>query len=68
MVSPMDTVVDLNNYKQFIDLNIPVCLPRGEDLVDDAFYSVSLEEFETIVNHYLEPGLNIKLKILVDSK
>jgi IMP dehydrogenase/GMP reductase len=66
MVSPMDTVVDLNNYKQFIDLNIPVCLPRGEDLVDDAFYSVSLEEFETIVNHYLEPGLNIKLKILVD--
>ncbi len=66
MVSPMDTVVNIENYKQFIDLGIPVCLPRGEDMVEDVFYSVSLEEFETITNFYIQPGRNMKFKILVD--
>lgn len=65
MVSPMDTVVDINNYKKFLDLNIPVCLPRGEDQVEEAFTSVSLEEFETYINYYL-PTLKVKTMILVD--
>lgn len=65
MVSPMDTVVDINNYKKFLDLNIPVCLPRGEVQVEEAFTSVSLEEFETYINYYL-PTLKVKTMILVD--
>ena len=66
MVSPMDTVVDINNYKTYLNQQIPVCLPRGEDIVDDAFYSVSLDEFEDIVNSCMDEGVNMKFKILVD--
>jgi len=66
MVSPMDTVVDLDNYRKYLNQKIPVCLPRGEDMVDDTFYSVSLDEFETIVNFYLREEINMKVNILVD--
>jgi IMP dehydrogenase/GMP reductase len=66
MVSPMDTVVDIKNYKTYLNQQIPVCLPRGEDIVDDAFYSVSLDEFEDIVNSCMDEGVNMKFKILVD--
>jgi hypothetical protein len=65
MVSPMDTVVGIKNYKQFLDLNIPVCLPRGESHAEHTFTSISLEEFETYVNDYL-PTLKVKTLILVD--
>ena len=65
MVSPMDTVVSIENYKKFLDLNIPVCLPRGESYVEDCFTSISLEEFETYIDHYL-PTIKVKTLILVD--
>jgi len=31
IVSPMDTVVNRNNYEIFLDENLEVCLPRGEN-------------------------------------
>ena len=65
MVSPMDTVVSIENYKKFLDLNIPVCLPRGESYVEDCFTSISLVEFETYIDHYL-PTIKVKTLILVD--
>ena len=42
-VSPMDTVVDLDNYKKFVKEGFEVCLPRGLNPNNqDIFVSVSL--------------------------
>ena len=67
MVSPMDTVVDKNNYKTFLELGMEVCMSRGEDIwnnkdINDFFISVSLQEFEEIVKSTEFPPQ----KILVD--
>ena len=68
IVSPMDTVVNLSNYKKFLDRGLEVCLPREEKTNDNSvFTSISLSEFETIINHHKEFGVVIKHnKILVD--
>ena len=66
MVSPMDTVVDENNYKLFEGCNIPVCMPRGHKDYPGTFKSVSLDEFETYVEWYVENEDFGDVKILVD--
>lgn len=64
MVSPMDTVVDLENYNEFISNNIPVCIPRGEKMIPMVFNSISLHEFEDLVENNLTPEFDFK--VLVD--
>ncbi len=52
--SPMDTVIDEDNYQLFLDLGINVCLPRGvkgkkdECKAQYLFESISLNEAEAI--------------------
>ena len=50
-VSPMDTVVDENNYNRFLNLGFQVCMPRGEYVNSDVFVSISLDEFESLLNY-----------------
>lgn len=62
-VSPMDTVIDENNYQIFVDLGFEVCMPRGINKNSDGcFISYGLDEIEEIVNK------NDKLpeKVLID--
>ena len=66
MVSPMDTVVDENNYKLFEGNDIPVCMPRGHYDYPNTFKSISLDEFETYVEWYVENDNIPPFKILVD--
>jgi hypothetical protein len=66
MVSPMDTVVDDKNYKLFEDNLIPVCMPRGYNDYPGTFKSISLDEFETYVNWYIENENFGEVRILVD--
>lgn len=67
-VSPMDTVVDLDNYKKFVKEGFEVCLPRGLNPNNqDIFVSVSLDEFESIVEWSDWSSFNGEtVKILVD--
>lgn len=56
MVSPMDTVVNESNYKNFEDNGMMVCLPRGVKLNQTksrVFTSLSLDEFESFVEDYI---------------
>jgi hypothetical protein len=48
ITAPMDTVVSAQNKHIFDQLNIKVCLPRGE-YAENAFVSYSLDEFEELV-------------------
>lgn len=66
MVSPMDTVVDENNYRLFEDNNIPVCMPRGHQDYPNTFKSISLDEFETYVDWYITNNSFGEVRILVD--
>ena len=66
MVSPMDTVVDENNYRLFEDNLIPVCMPRGHNDYSGTFKSISLDEFETYVDWYIGNEKFEEVKILVD--
>lgn len=55
IVSPMDTVIDTNNYYEFVRDGLVVCLPRGIPkqkvvITPNTFISISLDEFETYVN------------------
>lgn len=55
MAAPMDTVLDENNYKEFVKNKIVPCLPRGkypfvEDINFPIFYSYGLKEFEILLN------------------
>lgn len=65
-VSPMDTVVDENNYTKFIDLGINVCLPRHikyQELGDDRpFYSFGLDEIISILDNNEE----LPKRVLID--
>lgn len=48
ITAPMSTVVDKDNYKVFLNNNINVCLPRGQELLNDSgkvWISVSLDQF-----------------------
>jgi hypothetical protein len=64
-VSPMDTVVDLENYNLFLDEKLEVCLPRflhgGR-----TFSSISLVDFEKVIEWYGDNELNEEINILVD--
>lgn len=47
-VAPMDTVLNKENYKTFMDAGLNVCLPRGiylEENTPNVFESYSLDEF-----------------------
>jgi len=65
-VSPMDTVVDENNYTKFLELGINVCLPRHikySELKDDrVFYSYGLDEIIDILDNNKE----LPNKVLID--
>lgn len=64
-VSPMDTVIDENNYNIFRELGFYVCIPRGLSHLkfeDDCFISFGLDELEEI----FETGSNIPKRILID--
>ena len=66
MVSPMDTVVDEKNYNLFNSYRIPVCMPRGHYDYSSTFKSISLDEFETYVNWYVENKDFGEVRLLVD--
>lgn len=55
IVSPMDTVIDENNYKIFMNLGFIVCIPRNFNkkikFEDECFISFGLDEIENIVNN-----------------
>lgn len=64
IVSPMDTVIGLSNWKLFINNKMPICFPRGinpenfpvSDLMylnwysDSIFFSYSLDETNNLIN------------------
>lgn len=58
IVSPMDTVININNYQLFNKVGMLTCIPRNvnitkhKDLLksDINFISISLDEAETILN------------------
>jgi IMP dehydrogenase/GMP reductase len=64
-VSPMDTVIDLENYNKFIDEKLEVCLPRFLH-GDQTFSSISLDEFEKVIEWYGDDSFDDELNILVD--
>ena len=66
--APMDTVVDMKNYKNYLNLGVNVCLPRGYiSINDNLFQSLSLEGFEMFVEDYENDShMFDKLNILVD--
>ena len=68
IVSPMDTVVNGENYEGFIIAGFEVCTPRGIHTNDDrVFTSFSLDEFEEYLNYYEEAqNQDMQIKILVD--
>jgi isopentenyl diphosphate isomerase/L-lactate dehydrogenase-like FMN-dependent dehydrogenase len=65
-VSPMDTVVDEENYNLFLNEKLEVCLPRGVH-GGETFSSVSLDEFEKMLVWYEEEDYSQDtINILVD--
>lgn len=47
MVAPMDTVIDKDNYYQFANLGLNICVPRGDKYYNSRYFqSISLDEFE----------------------
>lgn len=64
-IAPMDTVIDENNAKLFLDKGFEVCLTRGikysEDL-KDCFFSFGLDEIIEII----EIGGELPSKVLID--
>ena len=62
MVSPMDTVIDYTSSIDFWQENMVLCYPRGLDPTYSGFKSVSLDEFQKLV----ERKITIKSNILVD--
>lgn len=68
MVSPMDTVVSKENYKDFLNEGFEVCIPRGIITNDSkVFTSISLDDFEDYVKWYSVRNANENsIKILID--
>jgi isopentenyl diphosphate isomerase/L-lactate dehydrogenase-like FMN-dependent dehydrogenase len=65
-VSPMDTVVDEDNFDLFLKEKLEVCLPRGVH-GGKTFSSVSLDEFEKMLSWYEEEDFSKdEINILVD--
>lgn len=81
IVSPMDTVIDLNNWQRFLEEKMPICFPRGitpESFNDDEksvisafkeviFFSYSLEQASEMTQWLAEnPGKDLEYNILID--
>ncbi len=66
IVSPMDTVVDNENYFKFLNKDMVVCLPRGESQINDVFWSLSLEDFDLIIYNEIIMEADEPVHILVD--
>ena len=64
-VSPMDTVVDSENYETFLEEKLEVCLPRFL-YGGNTFASISLDDFEKILEWYGDDELNEDINILID--
>jgi IMP dehydrogenase/GMP reductase len=65
-VAPMDTVVNKNNAKLFLDLGFNVCLPRGIKYTEDlheCFFSYGLDDIEQMIknNDYFPPRILIDI-------
>lgn len=59
ITAPMNTVVDENNYKVFLDNKINVCMPRNSEIMnfdlnndDKVFISLSLQQF---IDYWCDP-------------
>jgi hypothetical protein len=73
MVSPMDTVVNLENSKVFSNCGMVTCFPRGIEPDEhniNHFISMSLDDFENFIDDYTTdyymgnmPDLNILIDI-----
>lgn len=69
IVSPMDTIVDGENYQKFLKRGLEVCLPREVQAYDsNVFTSISLSDFESIVTIHKKTGVVYKKndKVLID--
>lgn len=81
MVSPMDTVINLDNWKLFLNEKMPICFPRGitpEDISSDdegllmafknsVFFSYSLDEADKLIEWlHNNKGVDIQYNILID--
>ena len=62
MVSPMDTVIDLANSNLFKNKGYSICYPRGLGPFYQGFQSMSLDDFEKLI----ETKCSVLPKILVD--
>lgn len=64
-ISPMDTVVDEENAKIFLDRGFEVCLPRGikySEELKECFFSFGLDEIIDMI----DSGEELPKKILID--
>jgi hypothetical protein len=66
MVSPMDTVVNYENLYKFHNKGMVVCLPRGESQISETFWSISLDDFDIIVENEILLTSKQPIHILVD--
>lgn len=69
IVSPMDTIVDGENYQKFLKRGLEVCLPREVQAYDsNVFTSISLSDFESILIFHKKTGVVYKKydKVLID--
>ena len=69
MVSPMDTVVSLENSKVFSNCGMVTCFPRGIDsniYNPGNFISMSLDDFENFIDDYILEYHMKDLNILID--
>ena len=66
MVSPMDTVVNYENQYKFNNKGMVVCLPRGESQISETFWSISLDDFDIIVENEILLDSKQPIYILVD--
>jgi GMP reductase len=77
IVSPMDTVIGLDNWKLYLNSNMPICFPRGVKPEDDLnllkifnesiFYSYSLEETSELIQWLDEnEGSDLSGNVLID--
>jgi GMP reductase len=62
ITAPMDTVIDENNEKSFLELKIKTCMPRNEK-TSIGFTSYSIDE---VFGKYLTSSINPKGKYLID--
>ena len=81
IVSPMDTVIDKNNWQLFLNEKMPICFPRGirpSDFKDEdlsvlncfksvIFFSYSLDETSDMIEWLINnPGKDLEYNLLID--